>query len=213
MLLNGNTNRIWSYWAGRFPGSVGFLISPSYYMRLPITEWMPYVLDNGAFSAWRDGKEWNCQGWRDMIMHCRRTKIDPLWAAVPDVVCNKYATISNWNVYKHEIKSLGWKMAFCVQDGMTPQDVPSDADVVFVGGSDRWKFKNLKTWTGNFQRVHCARVNAPEMIEACETAGCESIDGTGWTRDPSRKDKLPMIKRFIEGHRTHKQNLHLDIDL
>ena len=47
----------------------------------------------------------------------------------------------------------------------------------------------------------CARVNAPEMIEACERLGCESIDGTGWFRDPSRQDKLPALERFIEGHR------------
>lgn len=42
---------------------------------------------------------------------------------------------------------------------------------------------------------------APEMFEACEQLGCESIDGTGWFKDPSRQDKLPAVQRFIEGHR------------
>lgn len=201
MLLSGQCNRIWHYWAGRFPGSVGVLVSPSYQSWVPIDKWMPFVVDNGAFIAWRDGVPWDENEWRKMICRIRMRRIKPLWAAVPDVVANREKTIANWEIYAEEINSLGWTTAFCVQDGMTPDDVPAGADVVFVGGTDEWKFPNLKMWTENFRRVHCARVNAPEMIEACERLGCESIDGTGWFREPSRKDKLPAIERFIEGHR------------
>ena len=89
---------------------------------------------------------------------------------------------------------------------MTPEDVPSDADVVFVGGSDEWKFPNLRVWTSNFPRVHCARVNSQQKIEMCEKLGCESVDGTGWFRDPSRNDKIPMLERFIEGHRNQDRD-------
>jgi hypothetical protein len=162
---------------------------------------MPFVLDNGAFIAWRDGKEWDVEGWREMLHYVKMAGISPLWAAVPDVVADRGATLAKWPLFAPEIRRKGWNCAFCVQDGMTPEDVPSDADVVFVGGSDAWKFPNLPMWTESFPRVHCARVNSPEMIEACERAGCESVDGTGWFRDPSRADKLPAIQRFIEGHR------------
>lgn len=207
MLICGQVNRVWHYWAGKYPGSVGVLISPSYGQRVPVDRWMPFVLDNDAFKAWRDGTEWNIQEWRKMISWIRMTGQKPLWAAVPDVVTNREATMANWIIYHDEIKCLGWPAAFCVQDGMTPDDVPEDADVVFVGGSDGWKFPNLKMWTSNFPRVHCARVNAPEMIESCERLGCESVDGTGWFRDPSRPDKLPMIERFLEGHRNKTPEL------
>lgn len=162
---------------------------------------MPYVVDNGAFIAWQKKTEWNVNEWREMLSVLRMTGIKPRWGVVPDVVANRKGTIENWKRYSREILSLNWPAAFCVQDGMTPDDVPDGADVVFVGGSDEWKFQNLKMWTDNFPRVHCARVNAPEMIESCEKLGCESVDGTGWFRDPSRQDKLPMIERFIEGHR------------
>lgn len=201
MLLCGQTNSIWSFWAGRYPNSVGFLIAPTYYKRVQPKTFMPFAIDNGAFVAWRDKKQWDIKEWRNMVRSIRMTNLKPLWTAVPDVVANREATIASWKIYRDEIKSLGWLAAFCVQDGMTPADVPDDADVVFVGGSDRWKFPNLKMWTENFPRVHCARVNAPEMIESCERLGCESIDGTGWFREPSRKDKLPAIQAFIEGHR------------
>ena len=201
MLLCGQTNRIWHYWCGRYPCSVGVLIGPSYMNRVPIDKWMPFALDNDAFTAWRDKKPWDVLAWRDMLLSVRMTGLTPLWAAVPDVVSNRIETIKNWQHYAPDIQASGWKTAFCVQDGMTPRDVPADADVVFVGGTDGWKFPNLPMWTAHFPRVHCARVNAPEMIEACERCGCESIDGTGWFREPSRDDKVPAIERFIEGHR------------
>lgn len=200
MLLCGQSNRVWHYLAGKY-GSVGLLISPSYYKKVPLDDYMPFVIDNGAFIAWRDKEPWDEEGWKKMLnivaMKCRT----PLWAAVPDVVADRAGTISKWHSHAAEIKKRGWSAAFCVQDGMTPEDVPSDADVIFVGGSDDWKFPNLKMWTEHFPRVHCARVNSIKMIQACDRLGCESVDGTGWFRDPSRKDKVPAIRNYVEGHR------------
>lgn len=207
MLIMGQSNRIWHYWAGKYPGSVGVLIGPSYGKKVPIDPWMPFVLDNDAFTAWRDKKPWSVEAWREMISWVRMTGLKPLWAAVPDVVADRNATLANWERYADEIAALEWPTAFCVQDGMTPDDVPTNADVIFVGGTDRWKFPNLKIWTDNFPRVHCARVNSPEMIESCARLGCESIDGTGWFREPSRPDKLPFLKLFIEGKRNNHPNL------
>lgn len=210
MLIAGQSNRIWHYWAGKYPGSVGVLIGPSYGKKVPIDKWMPFVLDNDAFTAWRDKKPWDVEAWRAMLRWVRMTGLKPLWAAVPDVVTDREATLRNWYEYSPEIIALGWPTAFCVQDGMTPSDVPDEADVVFVGGSDRWKFPNLTKWTGNFPRVHCARVTSLEMIESCERLGCESIDGTGWFRAPDRKDHLPALERFIEGHRHKTPFMNMD---
>lgn len=209
MLIVGQSNRIWHYWAGRYPGSVGVLIGPSYGKRVPIDPWMPFCLDNDAFTAWRDKKPWDVDAWRSMLQWVRMTRQKPMWAAVPDVVANREATIENWKRYAQEIQQLGWSTAFCVQNGMTPEDVPSDADVVFVGGSDGWKLPNLPMWTSSFPRVHCARVTSQKSLEACERLGCESVDGTGWFRAADREDHVPMLKRFIEGHRSHKEQFEL----
>lgn len=183
------------------------MLGPSYYTKVPLDSWMPFVLDNDAFKAWRDGTEWPVALWRAMIGFCRMRCATPKWIAIPDVVANRTKTLEQWERYSAEVRPLGWPMAFCVQDGMTPDDVPADADVIFVGGTDGWKFPNLGMWTSHFRRVHCARVNAPEMFEACERLGCESIDGTGWFRDPSREDKLPFLQRFIEGRREETPEL------
>lgn len=210
MLIAGQSNRIWHYWAGKYPGSVGILIGPSYGSKVPIDPWMPFCLDNDAFTAWRDKKPWSESAWIEMLERIKLKRRTPLWATVPDIVANREATLANWPRYAPLVSKLGWPKAFCVQDGMTPDDVPSDADVVFVGGSDAWKFPNLSMWTSHFPRVHCARVTSQEMIEACERLGCESIDGTGWFRAPDRADHLPMLQRFIEGHR---ENHHPEIFL
>lgn len=201
MLIMGQSNRIWHYWCGKYPGSVGVLIGPSYGTKVPIDPWMPFALDNDAFTAWRDRKPWDVVTWRAMLHRVRLRALKPIWCAVPDVVGDRQATLESWYRYVDEIRCLRWPTAFCVQDGMTKKDVPHEADVVFVGGTDGWKFPNLQMWTDNFARVHCARVNAPAMFEACERCGCESVDGTGWFREPSRDDKVPALERFIEGHR------------
>lgn len=209
MLICGQSNRIWHYWTGRYPGSVGVLVGPSYGTKVPIDPWMPFALDNDAFTAWRDKKPWSVEAWREMLNRVRLLRLKPMWAAVPDVVANKEATLANWYRYAAEVQALGWLTAFCVQDGMTPRDVPEDADVIFVGGTDGWKFPNLPMWTKNFPRVHCARVTSQAMIEACERLGCESIDGTGWFRAPMRKDHIPMLERFVQGHRMNHPELSL----
>lgn len=200
MIMPGqNSSGIVHYWAGKYPGSVGWLIGPRAFKHPK--PWMPFALDNDAFTAWRDKKPWDEAAWREMLAKIRMTGLEPLWAAVPDVVANREATIANWDRFSNDVKRLGWKAAFCVQNGMTPDDVPSAADVVFVGGTDGWKFPNLKMWTSHFPRVHCARVTSQKYIEACEELGCESVDGTGWFRAADREDHVPMLKRFIEGHR------------
>jgi hypothetical protein len=209
MLICGQVNRVWHYWAGRHPDSVGVLISPSYMNRVPIDQWMPFALDNDAFTCWRDKKPWNEKLWHDMLAFAAMRGHAPMWVAVPDVVTDRKATLESWKRHKDTVLKRGWKPAFCVQDGMTPEDVPAEASVVFVGGSDTWKLRHLHLWTENFPRVHCARINAVADIETCERMGCESVDGTGWFRDPSRKDKLPAIKRFIEGHRSQQTELSL----
>jgi len=209
MLLNGNTNRIWNFWCGRYPGKIGMLLSPSYYRRIPLDKWMPFALDNGAYSAWRDNKKWDESAWIEMLQHVKMSGLRPMWAAVPDAVGDRGRTLENWDKYNGEIKRFGWPLAFCAQDGMGVEDVPRDANVIFVGGTDRWKLPNLSVWTKHFPRVHCARINGVKKIEACERLGCESVDGTAWFREPSRPDRIPALGRYLDGHRVHGDDFFL----
>jgi len=161
---------------------------------------MPYALDNDAFIAWSQKKEWNASAWREMLKWAKMTGMDPLWCLVPDVVANREATLANWKQYSPEAEKYKWPLAFAVQDGMTPQDVPANAAVIFVGGSDAFKFRSLPMWCKCFPRVHVGRVNEVKVLQICERLGAESADGSGWFRDTRRMPLLEswMDKTFLE---------------
>jgi hypothetical protein len=198
MLLCGQSNRVWHFLAGKYPGSVGLLISPAYRTKVPIDDWMPYVLDNGVFKL---REKWTEHEWFEMLAWAQLLGQKPRWILLPDVVGSREGTLARWKQFYPFAKAYRWPLAFAVQDGMTADDVPNEADVVFVGGTDVFKFPTLPMWCERFPRVHCGRVTALAMIERCEELGCESIDATGWFRAPDRPDHIPSIRRFIEGHR------------
>jgi hypothetical protein len=73
--------------------------------------------------------------------------------------------------------------------------VPSGADVIFVGGTTEWKWRNLRQWTDNFPRVHVGRVNSEKLLWAAHEAGAESCDGTGWMR--GGEERLADLWRYL----------------
>ena len=77
----------------------------------------------------------------------------------------------------------GYRPAFVLQDGCTPDEIPEDAYAVFVGGSDRFKLsaearvcvdsaRDLAMWT------HMGRVNSRTRLLTAASWGCDSVDGT-----------------------------------
>ena len=168
------------YLAGRWPGRIGWILSPGGWKMPP--DWMPYVLDNGAFPVWTKGHQFDEKAFYE---HCQKIvglRHKPLWIAVPDVVANREETIKSWWRHYERVAAFCPRLAFVVQDGMVPSDVPENADVVFVGGTTEWKWKTLPIWSDNFPRVHVGRVNTDRMLWMAHDSGAESCDGTGWFR-------------------------------
>lgn len=189
-----NTGIEVGYLAGRYPGRIGHLFSPGA-QRGPYS-FIPYALDNERFSAWSSGKPWDEAKWVRMLDWAKLSGQRPLWALVPDVVADRDATLADWRKYAPQLARYGWPLAFAVQDGMTKSDVPSDADVVFVGGSTEWKWRTVRTWCGEFERAHVGRVNTYRRLWDCHDAGAESGDGTGWTRGDQRQ--IRGLKAYLE---------------
>lgn len=176
-----NRKAIVHYWGGRYPGRIGHLYGPGGFGSA--YPWLPYALDNGAFPAFTNGREWERGPFLSLLAAASASDQQPLWVAVPDVVADKDATIAKWAEWSRALRvSYGWPLAFCVQDGMVPSDVPVDADVVFVGGSTAWKWETVPMWASAFPRVHVGRVNSPRRLWELEALGVESCDGTGWFR-------------------------------
>lgn len=176
--------------AGKYPGRIGSLLSPGRWKN-PVT-FAPYALDNGAF------KGFNAEKFIGLCEKARFQKPAPIWVVIPDCVGDMAKTNQMYCEWIDRVKSYGWPVAFAVQDGMTPSDVPP-CDVVFVGGTFEWKWRNLKTWTANFKRVHVGRVNTERHLWQAQDAGAESCDGTGWFRNI--RNELPKLLRFLDGIR------------
>ena len=188
IVMPANNRGIVAGWlAGRFPGFVGHLYSPGGISSL--YDFIPFALDNGRFSVWAAGKEWDESafvGMLDRVSGSGPGKA-PRWVLVPDLVGDRDGTLREWDRWCVRIQGYGWPLAFAVQDGMTPDDVPAEADVVFVGGSTDWKRRTIRLWCESFERVHVGRINTDKWLWECAEAGAESCDGTGWMRGDQRQ--------------------------
>lgn len=195
--------------AGKYPGRIGWLVGPTALPKTKLRDWMPFACDNDAFSAWRDQKPWDFEAWLAMLKKLRSTNQNPKWVLVPDVVANREATIEAWEKYAPIASEFGWPLAFALQDGMSPSDVPARAALVFVGGTDQWKWKSVGIWCDHFPRVHVGRVNELYRLRICQRLGVESCDGTGWFRDGSGGRKEISLRSFFENEMDRQTELNL----
>jgi hypothetical protein len=192
------------YWAGKNPGCLGHIHSPG--SKIVYFDWLPYALDNGRFIATTQGSPWSESAFMDHLTYAATLPSPPLWVVVPDVVGNRNATLAEWGMWAPKIRRFGFPLAFAAQDGMTPDDIPNDCEVIFMGGSDKWKYRAL----GDFVRiglpVHVGRVNHNKYLWACYHAGVKSCDGTGWFRGDKRQvNVLIHYLEFLNGTHPHEQ--------
>lgn len=205
IMPSNNTGFMIGYIAGKFKNSIGLLISPNGWRYIP--EVIPYALDNGAYYAFTNKVDWDEDEFYKMLDKIPADH-HPLWVACPDKVTDKDETLRLWD--KHSTRISGWELpiAFVVQDGMTSSDVPSNADIIFMGGSFEWKWKMLPEFCSMGKRVHCGRVNSYEGLWICDENGVESCDGTGWVRGGLKRIQ-PMIDYLEEKHTTGRKQLCL----
>jgi hypothetical protein len=206
VMPSNNSGLLIGYMAHKYPGRLGWLIGPGGWRRPP--SWMPVALDNGAYGAWKKGVPWCPDDWMELLAEAHRYCL-PKWAIVPDVVTNREATIESWHrwqpVLAEEYPNL--PLAMAVQDGMTPSDVPPEANWIFVGGDDPWKMRSVPMWVEAFPgRVHVGRVNTKKRLWECDRAGVSSVDGTGWLMGgEERLAELDHYLEFTTGQKGHPQ--------
>lgn len=203
--------------AGTFPGMLGHLYSPGKAYRADsktaALEFMPYALDNGAWPAFTRGLPWRPEPWRDLLSWARNCGQTPLWCLVPDVVGDRAGTLASWDRWAPVAAEYGWPLAFAAQDGMSFDDVPTAAAVVFLGGSTEWKQEAIGPWCRRFPRVHVGRINTYRWLRVCEAAGAESCDGTGWVRGDNEQIRgLQQWLREVKGGSARDDQRSLSFD-
>jgi hypothetical protein len=152
---------------------------------------LPLALDNDGFN----GFDWP----RFRAMLDTWLPQGPLFVTMPDVVGNAHATVGMGELYE---RMLGWSgidtaeadvtWALVLQDGMEDRDVDhwlAQAGALFVGGSTRWKlsraaFDLVQAGKARGKWVHMGRVNTFRRLRTAFEWGCDSVDGTGFTKAP-----------------------------
>lgn len=189
------------YWVGKYQDSIGWLVGPSSRRMKKVPCWMPFACDNDKFIAYTNKADWNESAWLEMLSFYRQSNRQPMWVLVPDVVGDRIGTLKSWQKFAPRLKEFGWTLAFAAQDGMTPSDVPEEAEVVFVGGTTEWKWRNVGLFAESFPRVHVGRVNTLPRVWLCHDLGVESVDGTGWFRDGENNWRLQCLETYFKNER------------
>lgn len=162
---------------------LGRLIQPRHYSSIEKTaaSGIPWAADNDCF-----------QGLDHVAFSAMLDRIKGLhgclWVTCPDVVGDHTATVAQFYKWSHAIARRGLPIAFVLQDGCTSSEVPwRDIAAVFVGGSTEFKMSDTaaELVTEAKRRgkwAHMGRVNSLQRIRHAAAIGCDSVDGTKYSR-------------------------------
>lgn len=162
---------------------------------------MAYAADNAAYSNWDLNKFF--------AMLDRLKGKNPLWVAAPDEVGDAITTERLFDTWYPEIKiKRGLPIALVLQNGQERIGMPADwkYDAVFIGGDDKFKLGAHVRWLvkrvkAKGKLVHMGRVNSWQRLRYAYEIGCDSVDGTGFSRFPDTY--IPKMIRYLEHPQQH----------
>jgi len=163
----------------------------------------PYFVDNGAYSAWRNGEEWDKTEWVATLDATRDMPREPDFIVLPDVYQSAEETYERGAETVSTATDYGWPVYFAVQDGMAVETAvrfaeDKELDGIFVGGSQAWKrrYAGQFIMTAHDYGLHC-HIGKPGDIYWAYTLGVDSVDTTSIVRNQSY-DRLRRVHRKIE---------------
>lgn len=146
----------------------------------------PFALDNGAWSAFQQGRAFDELGfWKAIERVGERAD----WIVLPDIVCGGRRSLELSLRWLERLQGLPTRLLLAVQDGFTNDDVREHLNPMvglFIGGSTEWKEATAVQWGSLARRrncyLHVGRVNSQRRIAICHAAGADSFDGTSVSR-------------------------------
>lgn len=194
MLVSGATKTIRQFKDSPY---LGHLLTPANGNRVEslLETGLPWAADNGAFAGFNERRFLRMLDRIEGRTGC-------LFVAAPDVVADAEATLNLFGGWRQEIAGRGLPVAFVAQDGLEALRVPwGRFDALFLGGSTEWKLGKhaealCRKAKARGKWVHMGRVNTRHRIRLAATWGCDSVDGTGFSRWPEAR--IPKGLRWIE---------------
>lgn len=143
----------------------------------------PWAADNGAFTGF------DAEAFLVMLERLQGTRWC-LFVAAPDVVGDAEKTLAKFKRWAIVIRAFGFPVALVAQDGLTIDATPwLEIDALFLGGTTAWKLgpeaEALARYAkANRKWVHMGRVNTLRRIRHAQRIGCDSFDGTTFSKWP-----------------------------
>jgi len=110
------------------------------------------------------------------------------FVAVPDVVADAPATLARFRLWAPVVRAHDLPVALVAQDGLVDDQVPwRELQALFIGGSTEWKLGAEARSLAGYAKahgkwVHMGRVNTRARMHYAEKIGCDSVDGTCFSR-------------------------------
>lgn len=128
------------------------------------------------------------------------------FVVAPDVVGDWQRTRELFEEWYVALSAAWLPMGYVAQDGQPSEEVPwASIDSLFIGGSTAYKLSAEAERLGREARtrglwLHMGRVNSRKRFDYARAIGCQSVDGTSYSRWRNRW--LPEALTF---HRQHLQ--------
>lgn len=172
----------------KYPDHLGVLVIPrAYGVSKQVSDMGGVVaMDNFAFSNFEEVRYYYT------AKRLKREGVNVRWVAVPDVVGDCNTTEVLWHYHSAQIAKLGLVPALVLQDGITPADVRRlRPKAVFIGGTTRFKLSPdirelvRASRSAGAEWVHMGRVSSEKRFRFAYGLGCDSVDGSRFSRWPS----------------------------
>lgn len=157
-----------------------------------------FAVDNGAFSAWKQGKRWNPATFLHILTRCAEEGRAPEFAVLPDIVGGGEESLRLSMAWHTALDASfpGTRWALAVQDGMDGDTVrrvcgtwgwlTGSITTIFVGGTMEWKLATMEHWARfaheRGMECHVGRIGTVERMMVAERSGADSIDSTTWVQ-------------------------------
>ena len=165
----------------------------------PLTQGMPYALDNGAWSAFVQQRPWDRRAFESTF-----EKLGPGadFVVLPDIVAGGFDSLLLSLEWLDRLGNWPGLLLLAVQNGMEPEQVApflSKRVGLFVGGDTDWKLATLPAWARLAHRlglyIHVARVDTARRIRYCSGFHVSSFDGSSVSRFPKTLGLLDFARR------------------
>jgi hypothetical protein len=142
----------------------------------------PWFYDNGAFSDWKSGKEFDAEAFKKGLEFIQQYDRKPDFIVAPDIVAGGQGSLERSVAWRERVQLVA-PAYLAVQDGMREGVVEKALglfDGIFIGGTLSWKVKTGEAWVNlahaQDKPCHAGRVGTKNRVRWALRVGIDSID-------------------------------------